>query len=70
MDPFNGPCYTGLGGLAGIAGAANRIKTAADYLNEAKDALKLAAGLLVANGETTRAIWTLEALQKAIDAAE
>lgn len=66
---FN-PDYPGLGaaGISTWTTSMNKIKTAEDYLEEAAAALKLAAGLLVANGESTRAIWTLKALQKANDA--
>jgi len=65
MGPIEGSAV-GCGGLWQTT--MNKIKTAEDYLDEAKAALKLAAGLLVAKDETYRAVWVLEALQKAIDA--
>jgi len=69
MDPIRNLGY----GLAGMAAAGSlesslKIKTAEDYLDEAYDALKSAAGLLIAHGERKRAQWVLKAMNKVADA--
>jgi hypothetical protein len=77
MGPYDKEAWgpsVGFGGLAGAtdmraaAGISNKIKTEDDYLSEAYDALKLAAGLLIAHGERKRAQWVLKAMDKIADA--